>query len=68
MTPEGSHLGKLGAYFWDVVHSINFSLADGAVHKGKGDALSAPAMTDYLSHTVSVEDVSTRKLHARLLS
>ena len=68
MALEGSHLGELGAYFRDVVNTIDFSLAYGAVHEGKGDALGAPAMADDLSHTVSVEDVSTGKLHARLLS
>ena len=68
VTLEGSHLGKLCAYFGDVIDTVDFSLADGAVHEGKRDALGAPAMADYLSHTVSVEDVSTCKLHARLLS
>ena len=68
VTPEGSHLGELGAYFGDVVHTIDLSLADGAVHEGKGDALGAPTMADYLPHTVSVENVATCELHAGLLS
>ena len=68
MTLEGSHLGELGANLGNVVHTIDLSLADGAVHEGKGDALGAPAMADYLSHAVSVENVATLELHARLLS
>ena len=68
MALEGSHLGELGAHLGDMVHTIDFSLANWAMHEGEGDALGAPTMTHDLSDAVSVENVATFELHTRLFA